>query len=255
MSSQPQRHPLTDLHAEHTPDAVARRIAADPTQSYLRDFVYGSIDGCVTTFAVVSGVVGAELSSGIIIVLGSANLLADGFSMAVSNFLGTKAERQVLDHARQIEENHVEVIPHGEEEEIRQIFRQKGFDGELLDRVVEVITADRKLWVETMLTEELGLSLTGSSPWKAGLVTFLAFVLMGLIPLLPFLLLYGFQDEGRTAFYLSSVLTAMTFFGIGALKSRYVAESWIRAGTETLVMGGGAAVLAFLVGTLLKGVV
>ena len=74
-----------------------------------------------------------------------------------------------------MEESHLDTIPDGEAEEIRQIFQQKGFDGDLLDRVVEVITADRKLWVETMLREEWGLSLVSVSPLKAALVTFTAF--------------------------------------------------------------------------------
>ncbi len=260
----PQRgHPLTnepsetepssELKAEHTPAAVAARIAGDPGRSYLRDFVYGAIDGCVTTFAVVSGAIGAGLSSGVVIVLGFANLLADGFSMAVSNYLGTKADLQLLERARQIEESHVDTIPDGEEEEIRQIFAQKGFEGELLERVVKVIVADRKLWIETMLREEWGLSLTGPSPRNAAIVTFLAFVLVGLIPLLPFTLLLPLDVEDWILFVVSAGMTAVTFFGVGALKSRYVAESWIRAGTETLLMGGGAATLAYIVGVLLRG--
>ena len=244
----------SDLQAKYTPFAVAQRIAADHRQSYLRDFVYGGIDGCVTTFAVVSRAVGADLSSGVVIILGFANLLADGFSMAVSNFLGPKADQQLLHRARRVEESHVDAIPDGEAEEIRQIFQQKGFDGDLLDRVVEVITVDRKLWVETMLREEWGLSLAGVSPWKVGLMTFAAFIAAGLIPLLPFTLLYPIGISDRTMFLLSLALTGAAFLGIGAMKSRYVGESWLRAGTETLLMGGGAALLAYFVGLLLRTV-
>jgi VIT1/CCC1 family predicted Fe2+/Mn2+ transporter len=251
--SSPQSRSSAALQAEHTPAAVALRIAGDRSPSYLRDFVYGAIDGCVTTFAVVSGAIGAELSSGIVIVLGFANLLADGFSMAVSNYLGTKAEAQVLARARQIEEAHVDEIPHGEEEEIRQIFANKGFEGQLLDRVVQVIIADRKVWVETMLKEEWGLALTGPSPVKAAATTFAAFVIVGLVPLLPFTLLAPLELNRSLMFAASIVMTAITFFAVGALKSRYVAESWIRAGGETLLMGGGAAALAYVVGVLLKG--
>ena len=90
------------LEAEHTPAAVAARIAADAKHWYLRDFVYGAIDGSVTTFAIVSGVVGAELSVRVILILGFVNLLADGFSMAVSNYLGTKADHQIVERARAI---------------------------------------------------------------------------------------------------------------------------------------------------------
>jgi len=243
------------LQEEHTPAAVAERLSADPRPSYLRDFVYGAIDGCVTTFAVVAGAIGAGLSNGVIVVLGFANLIADGFSMAVSNYLGTKAEGQLLHRARMEEETHVDVIPEGEREEIRGIFQQKGFSGELLDKVVDVITADRKLWIETMLREEWGLSLVRSSPWKAGGITFAAFIAVGLIPLLPFVAQYLLLLPDGPTQMTSIALTAASFFLVGAMKSRYVDESWQRAGIETLLMGGGAAALAYLVGWLLRSMI
>lgn len=247
------RHEL--LRAEHTPDAVAQRINGSRDQNYLRDFVYGSIDGCVTTFAVVSGVIGAELSPSIVVILGFANLLADGFSMAVSNYLGIRAEEQVLHRARQTEEEHIDVIPDGEVEEIREIFRKKGFDGELLDRVVNVITSDRRLWVETMLQDEWGLSLTGPVPWKAAVITFLSFVAVGLIPLLPFTVFLESTASARSLFTWSAGMTAIAFFAVGALKSRFGIEHWLRAGLETLVLGSGAAAVAYFVGVLLRGLV
>lgn len=253
MPPEHEPHKLDQLRADHTPAAVARRLARDPNQSYVRDFIYGAIDGCVTTFAIVSGVVGAELAPSVVIILGFANLLADGFSMGVSNYLGTKAAQQEVQRARKIEETHVRTVPSGEREEVRQIFRQKGFEGELLDRVVGVITGDQELWVDTMLREEWGLSLIPVSPMKAGAVTFAAFVLVGLVPVLPFAVFDFIDGGGRLPFLFSSGLTAVTFFVVGALKSRYLAESSLRAGIETLLMGGGAAVLAFLVGMLLKG--
>jgi VIT1/CCC1 family predicted Fe2+/Mn2+ transporter len=152
------------LRATHTPKAIQERLAAGPAHSYLRDFVYGAVDGVITTFAVVSGVAGAELSSGIIIILGSANLAADGFSMAVSNFLGTRAERERIERARQIEAEHIRLYPDGEREEIRQIFAAKGFSDKALEQAVELVTSDRKRWIDTMIQEEYGLSLKQPSP-------------------------------------------------------------------------------------------
>ena len=249
-----QPHPGAEsLKAEHTPTAVADRIGVPPQQSYLRDFVYGSIDGAVTTFAVVAGVVGAELSAGVVIILGFANLLADGFSMAVSNYLGSRADRQLLERARKIEEHHIDMVREGEVEEIREIFRRKGFDGGILEHIVNVITADRNLWIETMLKDEWGLSLHGPVPWKAGLVTFIAFVLVGFIPLLPFTLLAIAELSQPTMFLLSAGMTGVAFFAIGAMKSRFVLEHWARAGIETLLIGGGAATVAYFVGVLLRG--
>lgn len=106
---------------EHSPAAIRARLSAGPGHSYLRDWVYGGIDGAVTTFAVVSGVVGAQLAPGVILVLGAANLLGDGFSMAASNFLGTKAEREDFERLATIENRHVDIYPDGEREEVRQI--------------------------------------------------------------------------------------------------------------------------------------
>lgn len=240
---------------KHSPDAISRRLDRGPEHSYLRDFIYGAIDGAVTTFAVVCGVAGAGLSSGVVIVLGLANLVADGFSMAVSNFLGTRAEHQMREKARREEQQHIKVFPEGEKEEIRQIFARKGFDGEELERVVEVITSDMKRWVDTMLQEELGLALEGPNPIKAALTTFLAFFTVGSIPLLVFIWNWFSGVEISGPFFWSSVATGVAFFVVGALKGRFVSHAKYKSGLETLLIGGAAASLAYLIGLLLKGLV
>ncbi len=235
------------LEHDHSPEAIRQRLSAGPSHSYIRDWVYGGIDGSVTTFAVVSGVVGASLSPLVILVMGFANLVADGFSMAASNYLGTKAEQDDLKRLEEIEYRHVDSNPAGEKEEIRQIFSEKGFEGDDLERVVGLITSDRTRWVRTMLTEEYGLPREVRSPYLAGLCTFCAFSLCGLIPLLPFI------AGASTAFFYSTILTGVTFFAIGALKAKWSTKPWWRSGLETLLVGSIAAGLAFLAGLLLKG--
>ena len=239
------------LQSEHTPEAIAERIAATTRHSYLGDFVLGAVDGAVTTFAIVAGAAGAGLSNGVVLVLGLANVLADGLSMAAGNFLRARSEQQLLARFRRMEEAHIDHIPEGEREEVRQIFQSKGFQGEVLDKIVEVITQDRRQWVDTMLTEEWGLQLTPPTPWRAGLATFAAFVLAGLVPLAPVLFELG-QSSTHT-FLLSAIMTAVTFFGVGYARGMVVDKRPLAAGLETLFIGGAAAALAYLVGKLLEG--
>ena len=234
-----------ELEHEHTPDAIADRIASS-NHNYIRDFIYGGIDGAVTTFAIVSGVAGAELSTSIILILGFANLLADGFSMAASNYLGTRAEQADYDRLEKVEHRHIRVAPEGEREEVRQIYREKGFEGEELEKAVELITADKDRWVKTMLTEEYGLPAEIRSAWRAALATFLAFVVCGLVPLVPYL--FGFNSS----FLVSCLMTGITFFMIGSVKSRWSTSSWLRSGLETFLVGALAAGLAYGVGVMLK---
>ncbi len=241
----------TQRLADHRPEAIRERLQLPVSHTYVGDAVLGGIDGCVTTFAVVAGSVGAGFSSLVIVVLGFANLLADGFSMAVSNYQSTKSTSESVMKARKDEERQIRRHPEGEREEIRQIYRAKGFTGKLLEQVVAVITGDRKVWVDTMLREELGLQLVTPSPRRAALMTFAAFIVVGVIPLLPFLV-PGIEID--MAFVASSIATGAAFFGVGLAKGVVNERKPLRSGLETLLMGGGAAVIAFAVGFLLRQV-
>src|SRR5215216_7794999 len=123
----------------------------------IEDFVYGATDGAVTTFAVVAGVIGALLSPSIVLILGFANLFADGFSMAIGNYLGTKAQAEYIDKQRKREEWEIDNLVEQEKQEIRDIYKNKGFREELLKEIVRVITSKRKIWVDTMMREKLEL--------------------------------------------------------------------------------------------------
>lgn len=165
---------------------------------FLPDFVYGAIDGLVTTFAIVSGVVGASLSAGVILVLGFANVLADGFSMGVSNYLAIKSQNQLN-------------IKNG--------------------------------------VNEL------QNPMRSGLITFVSFVFMGFLPLLPFVLGFFINFENIDLFNYSMIITGSLFFVVGWMRGTITESNRLVAGVETLLIGTLAALISYLVGFMLKGLV
>lgn len=238
-----------NLAEQHRPEAIRERLRSPVKQNVISDAVLGGIDGCVTTFAVVSGVIGAGLSPSIALVLGYANLIADGFSMAISNYESLKADREFIQSIRVSEQEHIDKIPKGEQEEIRQIFEKKGFSGEVLESIVDTISADRRLWIDTMLTEEHGVQRVSRRPGKAAITTFFSFIVVGSIPLIPFMV-PGMERSMQFTF--SACLAAIMFFSIGAMKSRFFFKPAFRSGVGTLLTGGGAAALAFLVGYILR---
>lgn len=223
----------------------------------LEDFVYGATDGAVTTFAIVAGVVGASLSPAIVLILGFANLFADGFSMAVGNYLATKSQKEAIERARQREEWEIDHLADQEKQEIRDIYAKKGFKYEILEEIVRIITSRRKVWLDTMMKEELGLVDDKRRPLDTAITTFAAFNAIGFIPLLPFVVVYaaGAIVISQEAFAYSSVFTAVAFFTIGAVKGKILRKSLVRSGLGTLALGGIAAAVAFIVGYLLNQLV
>ncbi len=241
-SSNPPR-----MEHDHTPEAIAERLAGNARPNYLRDWVYGGIDGAVTTFAVVAGVAGASLSPRIVIILGLANLFADGLSMAASNYSGTKAEVDDIARLTEVERRHIRLDREGEREEIRQILILKGLQGEVLEGAVEAITAREETWVQMMLAEEYGLATAQREPMLSAASTFAAFLIAGAVPLVPYML--GVGDALGWAL----AMVTLVFFTIGSLKSQWSLQSWWRSGLETTSIGLAAACVAYAVGYALRG--
>ena len=237
-----------DLKEEHRPDKIRERISAPGGASPLGDVVLGATDGIITTFAVVAGSAGGQLSTDVVIVLGMANLLADGFSMAVSNYLGTRSRREEVEKAKEDESWQIEAYPQGEYREVREIFARKGFRGATLDRIVETITRDKEVWIDTMLEEELNLQKATASPWRAAVVTFIAFLLFGFIPLIPFVFPI---PVGQHLFLISGGLSAVAFALLGMWKGAMLNRPVLRSGLQTFLIGSIAAVLAYGVGAVL----
>ena len=229
------------------------------TGRYIGDFVYGANDGIVTTFAVVAGAAGASLPASVIVILGFANLLADGISMGASNFLGERSEQDYAKAQREKEEWEIDHLRPLEIEEIREIYEKKGFKGDDLDRVVKIITSGRKVWVDTMMIEELGIiEDPDNDPKKHAFASFTAFVVAGFIPLVPYLVPVSpliFPNIQNPNFILASIVGALTLFTVGALRSSLTTISWFSGGTQMLLVGSLAAAVAYFVGAFLERIV
>lgn len=238
---------MQDGQHSHEPEAIKARLNAPQKTSYIREWVYGGIDGVVTTFAITAGVVGASLSPAIVLILGLANLVGDGFSMAAGCYSSTKTDVDNYNRLRKIEGEHIANHREGEKEEIRQIYTAKGFDGDNLETIVETITADKERWIDEMMASEYGMPGEPPSPMGAAMHTFMSFVVCGAVPLLPFLLKFP------ASFELALAASALTFFAIGALKSRWSQKSWAWHGVETSLVGLSAAGIAFVIGYALRG--
>lgn len=219
---------------------------------YLGEFVYGGIDGSVTTFAVVAGAAGAHLDTSIVLILGFANLIADGFSMSVGAYLAAKSERDNYAKHRKREYWEIEHMRESEVEEVREIYRTKGFEGDLLEQVVAKITENKDRWVDTMMKEELEMIRDKKSPLWVGGATYVSFMVVGFVPLLIYLIDFVSKLEANL-FGISAVLTTASFLVIGWLKSKVTEKSLVKGMLETLLLGGSAAVLAYVAGTVLEG--
>jgi VIT1/CCC1 family predicted Fe2+/Mn2+ transporter len=237
------------LHPLAAPLGQAEFVAG----KYIKSIVYGGLDGIITTFAVVAGVAGAALPVGVVLILGFANLIADGLAMAFGDFLSTKAEDEFYQSERDREEwefdNHLD----GEKRELVELYIGKGLDGKDAKQIVEILAKNRDTMVDVMMVEELGLFKSDQSPFGNALATFLSFVLFGFVPLLSYVTGYLGDFGNDFGFPWACVLTALTLFALGSLKARFTGRPWFGSGMEMLLVGGIAALAAFGIGRLLQG--
>ncbi|MEM8906656.1 MAG: VIT1/CCC1 transporter family protein [Bacteroidota bacterium] len=220
-------------------------------QDYLGEFVYGGIDGSITTFAIVAGSVGADLSSAIIIVLGFANLLADGFSMSIGAFLAAKSEQQNFNKHEKRKAKQIEQDPEVERLKLQSVYRAKGFSGSLLEQCVAQVTKNKSLWLSELMKHELEMIEDKRSPIAIGLVTYCSFILFGFIPVMVYVLDF-WLDINHHLFLWASLLTTLCFALIGWLKARFNETSLIKGIAETIALGTLAAGVAYFIGDFLE---
>jgi vacuolar iron transporter family protein len=222
------------------------------SKEYISEFVYGGIDGAITTFAVVAGATGAGLETSVVVILGFANLIADGFSMSVGNYFSSKAGKDNYEKHRALEYWEIENLRDIEIEEVREIYRKKGFEGDLLERVVAVIISNKDVWVDTMMKEELEMIQDDKTPLSSATMTFCSFLLIGFIPLLAYVFQGVFRLATPDLFLYSSLLTGFGLALVGYLKSIVTGKSKVIGISETLLLGGIAAALSYVVGNVLE---
>ena len=194
-----------------------------------------------------AGVAGAALSTDVILILGFANLLADGFSMAAGDFSSSRTEQEQYDRLVRQVNRRIDSDPERERQTLARLYREKGFTEDQVVSLVTTISANRPGWARTMMIEEFGLAPVSRSAWLAAGNTYAAFLLCGLVPLLPYLVGMGFTA--------SAVMTGIVFFAIGSLKSRWTDAHWIRSGLTTFAVGGAAAIIAYAIGYFLRLIV
>lgn len=218
----------------------------------IREIVYGGNDGIVTTFAVVAGTAGADLPHYIVIVLGLANLFADGLSMATGAYLSEKSDQAQWKRIRREERQEIEDMPEIERAEVREYLETWGFAGKDLDRAVELLTADKERWTDVMMIGEHGYTGDADSkPLLDGIMTFCSFTLFGSIPLIPYFL--SIQAEDR--FTVAIIGTFASLVLLGAARSYVTKEKMYRGPLEIVFVGALGAVVAYGIGILFKSVV
>ncbi len=226
--------------------AEPRHIEPHLTESSgIRDFVFGFGDGINTSLGIAAGVGGADVSSNIIILAALVGMFTGAKAMAVQNYLAVKAQRELLksEIAREIWE--IENKPDVERAEIEEIYKAKGFSGKDLEFVVNKITSDKKVWLDTMLTEELRLNVdVVGNPLKSAFRMFGAFLIGGILPIIPFFFAHGFVPLG-----IAIGLSLSTSFLVGAIKSRLAKTSVIKGGLEMAGLGTGIALVGFGIGS------
>jgi VIT1/CCC1 family predicted Fe2+/Mn2+ transporter len=204
--------------------------------NYVRDLVFGFGDGINTSLGIVSGVGGAEVNADIVILAALVGMFTGAKAMAVQNYLAVKSQREILQSEIKREEFEIENVPEKERQEIEDIYKSKGFQGEELNKVVDKITSDKHIWLKTMLTEELGLNL------------FAAFLLGGILPILPYMIVKTGLLSSNIAITIAIGISLVSSFIIGATKARMAKKNWFIGGIEMAGLGTGIALIGYGIG-------
>ncbi|MEU7854855.1 VIT1/CCC1 transporter family protein [Nonomuraea sp. NPDC049141] len=219
----------------------------DVTGGWLRPSVFGAMDGLVSNFALIAGVAGGTANTKVIALAGIAGLAAGAFSMAGGEYVSVASQRELALAEIAVERGELERHPEAEQEELAQVFVNRGVTPELAAEVARQISENPAQALEVHAQSELGVDPHDlPSPKVAAGSSFLSFGVGAFLPLVPYLL-------GVTSLWVSAILSCLALFGAGALVSRVTARSWLYSGLRQLIVGVVAAGLTFGLGNLIGG--
>jgi len=225
---------------------------------FISSIVFGGLDGIITTFAVIAAAVGSHLPRGIVLIVGFANLLGDAIGMAVGDYISTKAESDHVASERLREEWETENCLENEILEMRAIYEKKGLTSDDAAEVVDLLLENKKVFVDVMMVEELGLMPPeDGNPVKGAAVTFGAFMLCGSIPMFAYIGAGDYHELGAfdVVFGISIILFGVTLFALGAFRGHITKKRWYLTGLTMLVNGCVTTAIAYVVGDLLQEMV
>lgn len=215
----------------------------------IRQITFGMNDGVVSIFALLAGVAGAGQDSKVILITLVAATVAGALSMAAGEFISSKSESDYFNHEIEQESLEIKLCPEVEKEELRQIYRAKGLEGDVLESVVDQISKNPEQWVREMVIDELGTTeLEHSADIKSSLIIFVAFIMGACFPTLPYLLLINFDISSDILFRIATGVTVGGLFLAGALKHFVTGVNWLKSGFEMLAVGFFAFSVAYVIG-------
>ncbi|MFO8019519.1 MAG: VIT1/CCC1 transporter family protein [Promethearchaeia archaeon] len=216
----------------------------------IRSIILGLNDGLISVFTLLIGVATATyLSTGdnfYVVLTGLAAMVSGAFSMGLGEYISSKSEAKYIQNEMERERAEIELLPEEEKMEVREIFKDMGFEGELLESSVEEITSDKETWQDFLISSELGLE-EPESPARGAILTFFAFILGAFISIFPYLL-----DLGLISLILSSVISFSVLFIAGSLKSKITGEPPIKSGIEMIIVGLIAFLASYFIGVYLE---
>ena len=229
-------------HHHHTNYDPHRRASS------LSDIILGGQDGLVNVLGIILGMAAATGNSWVVIVAGLAATFAESVSMAAVAYTSTLADADFYESEREREYRHIQDVPKLERNEIRDIYAEKGFSGDLLDRIVDTITANKDVWVAVMMAEEHQLTpMDRRQALRSALIVGIAAIVGSLIPITPFFFL-----TVNISMVLSVLISALVLFVVGAYKARITVGNPGKSGLEMAVIGTLSALVGYGIGALLR---